>query len=76
MAWVAEAWCEAHADHLRVIRTRRARRIVRCYLRETDDVLTQWLEATLRRSNYGHGVLQQLPSGHLCWTLAGVRGSR
>jgi hypothetical protein len=75
VAWVAEAWCEAHADHLRVIRTRRAARIVRCYLRE-DGAFTEWLEATLRRSDFGNAFVQRFESGAACWALRGVRGSR
>ncbi|MEJ5370256.1 MAG: hypothetical protein WHT08_18245 [Bryobacteraceae bacterium] len=74
-AWVAADWVEAHCDHLRVVRTRRAHRVVRAYLRSDSD-LTEWLEATMRRSNFGNAFVQHFESGAACWALRGVRGSR
>lgn len=75
LAWVEPAWAEAHAPHLRLVRTRRARAIVRAYLRSDDSDLVQWLERTGRRSSYGQGFLQHL-DGRVVWALKGVPGSR
>lgn len=75
IGWVTPEWCEEHAAHLRLIRTRRARAVVRAYLREDDSELIQWLERTGRRSDYGAAFVQHL-DGRVCWALRGVRGSR
>lgn len=73
---VAAEWAEANAGLLRLVRTRRARAVVRAYLRSDDSELVQWLEATGRRSGYGCAFEQQLPCGRRLWALRGVRGSR
>ncbi|MCS7041996.1 MAG: hypothetical protein NZR01_04315, partial [Bryobacteraceae bacterium] len=75
LAWVASEWCEAHAAHLRLVRTRRARAVVRAYLRADDAPLLAWLEASGRHSNFGEAFLQPLDGGR-CWALRGVVGSR
>lgn len=76
LAWVRADWCEAHAAHLRLVRTRRARAIARAYLRSDDGELVAWLERTGGCSNYGAGFLQHLDCGARAWALRGVRGSR
>jgi hypothetical protein len=75
LGWVSAAWAEEHAAHLRLVRTRRARAVVRAYLKSDDSPLLAWLERTGRRSNYGAGFLQHL-DGRVCWALRGVPGSR
>jgi len=74
IGWVAPEWAEAHAAHLRIVRSRRARAVVRAYLREDDGALVAWLEQSGRRSNYGAAFLQHL-DGRVVWALRGVRGS-
>ena len=66
-------WCERHAPHLRLVRSRRGV-LKRCYLREHDDELTLWLQATGRRSSFGCAFQQVLACGRT-WALKGVRGS-
>lgn len=75
LAWVEPDWAEANAGNLRLVRTRRARAVVRAYLRADDGALVQWLERTGRRSNYGAAFLQHL-DGRVCWALRGTPGSR
>ncbi len=78
--WASEAWVEEHAGNLRVVRTRRAQRAVRAYLRGDDDGATAellaWLAATGRRSDYGEAFRQRLDNGRRCWALRGTPGSR
>jgi hypothetical protein len=75
LGWVAPEWCEEHAAHLRLVRTRRARAVVRAYLKP-DSPMTGWLEATARRSSYGAAFQQALPCGRRTWALKGTPGSR
>lgn len=75
LGWVAPEWAEAHAGHLRLVRTRRAQAIARAYLKP-DSPMVAWLERTGGRSSYRVGFLQHLDCGARTWALRGVRGSR
>jgi hypothetical protein len=74
LSWAPLEWCERHAPHLRLVRTRRGV-LKRAMLRSDDGGLVEWLEASGRRSSYGRGYQQHLPCGRVVWALKGVRGS-
>jgi len=74
LSWAPLGWCERHAPHLRLVRTRRGV-LKRAMLRSDDGGLVEWLEASGRRSSYGHGYQRHLPCGRVVWALKGVRGS-
>jgi len=74
IGWAPCAWVEAHAGHFRRVYSRRGH-LRRAYLKEHDDTLTAWLQATGRRSSYGAAFMQHLPHGRVVWALRGVRGS-
>jgi len=74
LSWAPAEWVERHEGNLRVIRSRRGHPR-RAYLREHNDELTLWLQATGRRSSFGRGFQQHLPCGRVVWALKGIRGS-
>ena len=74
IGWAPLEWVERHQGNLRVVRNKRGH-LKRAYLKEHDDELTAWLQATGRRSSYGRGFQQHLPCGQVVWALKGVRGS-
>ena len=73
LSWVSPEWCLRHQGNLRVIRSRRGHPR-RAYLKEHNDELTAWLQATGRRSGFGCAFMQTLSCGRV-WALRGVRGS-
>ena len=75
LMYVPAEWAEENAGLLRLVRTRRARAVVRAYLRSDDSELVQWLEASGRRSGYGCAFEQKLPCGRRIWALRGTLGS-
>ena len=74
IGWAPLEWVERHEGTLRVIRSRRGHPR-RAYLKEHNDALTLWLQATGRRSSYGRGFQQHLQCAGVVWALKGVRGS-
>jgi len=74
LTFVPPEWCERHAPHLRLVRSKRGA-LKRAMLRCDDGDLTAFLEATGRRSNFGAAFEQHLPCGRVVWALKGVRGS-
>ena len=73
LSFAPAEWVERNEGNLRVIRSRRGV-LRRAYLREHNDELTAWLQATGGRSSFGCAFMQTLACGRT-WALRGVRGS-
>lgn len=76
LGWASNEWLERNAGHLRLVRSRRAHRIMRAYLRQDDGALVEWLGQTGRRSSYGCAFEQKLPCGRRTWALRGTPGAQ